>query len=121
MKYEVFERVIDLLKKSSTLYDTLYRAGLDVANISDDYSTIITHLIGSIYGDNGESVFSWWCYEKEWGTRTDLTMSDVNGNILCETMKDLYVYLEENKTNDYTIKPYMTDDERMAIIKQMFN
>lgn len=120
MKYEVFERVIALLKKSSEIDHALYKAGLDVANITDDLHTIITHLIGSIYGDDGGDTFSWWCHDKEWGTRTDLTMTDADGNSLCETMEDLYQYLEENKNDDYRLRIPMTDEERMETFRALF-
>jgi len=120
MKYEVFEHIVHQLKKQSDLEHEVYKVGLDISNVTDGLHGIITHLIAAYYGTDGEETFSWWCYEQERGARKDMTMTDQDGNLLCETMEDLHAYLEENKTDDYVIKRPMTEDERLKILKAMF-
>lgn len=120
MKYEVFEHIVLSLKKQSDTESAVHAVGLDTSCVTDDLHSIITHLIAAQYGSDGEETFSWWCYDKEWGTRKDVNMTDLDGNILCETMEDLHAYLEENKTDDYVIKLSMTDEERLEILKAMF-
>ena len=83
-------------------------------------------LIGSIYGREGRDTFDWWCYEKNFGERTDLKMTDKDGNELCRTIEELHQYLEDNKVNDYYLSKYqtiptMTDEERTALLNQLMS
>jgi hypothetical protein len=120
MKKEVFLEVLRELKNAQTIEDKLYDAGLDATNINDSFHRIVTHLIGTIYGDEGLDIFYWWFYDKEFGTREDLKMGDAKGNEICRTAEELYDYLEANKTDDYELAPILSDEERMAIFKSVF-
>ena len=120
MKLEVFEEVIELLKKHQSKIDAAYKAEIDLVNFCDTLEQVISLLIGSYYGKEGKETFDWWCYDKNWGERTDLTMTDKDGNELCRTVEELHQYLEENRTDDYELPRTMSEEERMQIFKQLY-
>jgi hypothetical protein len=119
MKYEVFVEVVNLLKGYKEKEDAVYKQGLDLYNFTEQLQYSVSLLIGSIYGKDGLETFDWWCYDKEWGTRDDLTMTDREGNQLCRTIEELHQYLEENKTEDFELKKPLSDEEREEIFKAM--
>ena len=120
---EVFERIVFELKEQQEKLDKAYEAGIDHINFTGPYESVISMLIGSIYGQEGKETFDWWCYEKNFGERTDLTMTDKDGNKLCRTIEELHQYLEDNKVNDYYLSKYeiMTDEERTALLNQLIS
>ena len=120
MKLEVFKQIVSKLKQQQESLDKAYEAGIDLINFTDSYESVISMLIGSIYGMEGRDTFDWWCYEKKWGERMDLTMTDKDGNELCRTIEELHQYLEENRTDDYELPRLMSEEERMQIIKQLY-
>ena len=98
---EVFERIVFELKEQQEKLDKVYKAGIDPIDFTGPYESVISMLIGSIYGQEGRDTFDWWCYERDFGKRTDLTMTDKDDNEICRTIGELHQYLEENKVNDY--------------------
>ncbi len=120
---EVFERIVFELKEQQEKLDKAYEAGIDHINFTGPYESVISMLIGSIYGQEGKETFDWWCYEKNFGERTDLTMTDKDGNKLCRTIEELHQYLEDNKVNDYYLSKYeiMTDEERKDLLNQLMS
>ena len=120
---EVFERIVLELKEQQEKLDKAYEAGIDHINFTGPYESVISMLIGSIYGQEGKETFDWWCYEKNFGERTDLTMTDKDGNKLCRTIEELHQYLEDNKVNDYYLSKYeiMTDEERKDLLNQLMS
>ena len=120
MKLEVFKEIIGVLKKHQSKIDAAYKAEIDLINFCDPLEQVISLLIGSYYGKEGKETFNWWCYDKNWGERIDLTMTDKDGNELCRTIEELHQWLEENKTNDYELPHYMTKEEREETIKKLF-
>ena len=123
MKLEVFKQIVSKLKQQQESLDKAYEAGIDLINFTDSYESVISMLIGSIYGQEGRDTFDWWCYERDFGKRTDLTMTDKNGNELCRTIEELHQYLEENKVNDYYLSKYqiMTDEERKDLLDKLIS
>jgi len=103
MKRQVFIEVIHLIKKQNKKIQDAYNVGVDLIEFYDSNAQAISHLIGAHYGKEGLDIFNWWCYERNFGKRTDLTMTDGDGNILCLTIDDLYEYLEENKNSSYDL------------------
>jgi len=120
MTIKVFKEVIRLLKEQNDSIVIAYKAGVDLVNFFDPVSTAVSHMIGALYGIEGRETFEWWCYEKEWGTRKDLNMTDIDGKVLCETIEDLFEYLKENAKDDYEIKKALSLEERMKVFKQIF-
>lgn len=121
MKFEVFQEIVQLLQKQNVAEQKAYDAGIELYNFNDAIHFAITHLIGAVYGKEGLDTFDWWCYEKEWGTNTDLSMTDREGNQLCQTLEELYQYLEDNKSDDYELPHKLTDEERAILITKMFS
>jgi len=103
MKLDVFKEIVAQLKLMDEKENKLYESGLDIYNFNDNYQFVITHLIGSIYGHSGLETFQWWCYDKNWGAREDITMKSQDGAELCRTVEELHEYLEKNKKDDYDI------------------
>jgi len=120
MKLDVFKEVVRLLKSQSDRDSAIYGMGVDLSEFESPLQWVISHLIGSIYGKEGKETFEWWCYDKEWGTKTEITMTDVEGNLMCETIEDLHQYLEDTIVLDYELPKKYTDDERISILKKMF-
>lgn len=123
IKLEVFERIVFELKEQQEKLDKAYEAGIDHINFTGPYESVISMLIGSIYGQEGRDTFDWWCYEKNFGERTDLKMTDKDENELCRTIEELHQYLEENKVNDYYLSKYqiMTDEERKDLLDKLIS
>lgn len=123
MKFSIFAEIISLLKKHHETTDIIYKQGLDLTYLNDDLHKVISYAIGSIYGKEGLEIFDWWCYEKEWGERKDINMWEGNdeNNTICNTIEELYQFLEENKNDDYSLPRKMTPEERLEVIKQMFS
>lgn len=120
MKLEVFKEIIALLQEQEHKIDKAYKAEVDLVNFIDPISTVVGLLIGSAFGKDSKETFDWWCYEKEWGTRKDLTMTTADGTALCETIEELYDYLVENAKDDFELPYKMTEEERLAHLKNMF-
>lgn len=120
MKFEVFKEIIARLKKHETQSRVVYSNGIDLFNFEDNLSSVVSMLIGSIYGKDGLNTFEWWCYDKEWGTRDDFKMTDSEENELCSTIEELYNYLEENKKSDYSLKRPLSQEELNNIFSGFF-
>ena len=120
MNFEVFTEVVETIKKQQEQSHELYKLGIDLANFEDPLHRVINHLIGSIYGKEGLETFYWWCCEKEFGTRADITMHNSDGILVCETIEDLWQWLEDFAVWDYELTPPMTDEERMEQLKKIF-
>lgn len=120
MKLKVFKEIISLVQQQSNNIDLAYKSGVDLINFFDPLSQVISHLIGSIYGKEGLDTFDWWCYEKDWGQKTHLKMTDKNGEEICRTIEELHSWLEENKVDDYDLPYKMTEEERIKFLKNIF-
>lgn len=120
MKLDVFKEVIRLLKEQTERDNAVYKLNIDLTEFVSPLQTIISHLIGSIYGKDGLNTFDWWCYEKDWGTKTDMTMTDSDNNIMCETVEDLHQYLEDTITWDYELPKKHTPEETLELLKTLF-
>ena len=120
IKLEVFKEIVSKLKEQQESLDKAYKSGVDLINFVDPLESAISMLIGSIYGKEGKETFDWWCWEKEWGERMDLKMTDKDGDELCRTVEELHQYLEENRTDDYELPRTMSEEERMQIFKQLY-
>lgn len=120
INFEVFKEIIEKLESSQERCRAVNRYGIDLVNFEDELQSVISMLIGSIYGNEGLETFDWWCYEKDWGKRKDLHMTDSEGNLLCETIEDLHEWLEENSKSDYELPRKMTEEERKILLSNLF-
>ena len=122
MKLEVFKEVVGKLQEQEQILDRTFKAGVDITDLLDPIHSVVTHLIGTIYGGVGLDVFDWWCYEKEWGKREDLTMTDAEGKTFCNTVEELYEYLEsfdEEQKKEYSLPKQLSHEERVEIMKSI--
>lgn len=121
MKLEVFKELIEKLKVQSQKERDAYNVGVDLFEFNNEFHSIVSILIGSYYGKDGLETFDWWCYEKKWGSREDLKMTDQDNNELCRTIEDLHQYLEENKKSDYELPrklfPSELEKELTSLVK----
>lgn len=120
MEFRTFESIIQLLKDHSKKTSDLYTLGIDLIQYAEPLEIVISHLIGTIYGQEGKEWFEWWCYDKNWGENKELTAHDEHGNRICETIEEIWKYLEEIKVADYTLPKELTTEERLNIIKTIF-
>ena len=60
----------------------------------------IIKVISDIVGDDNEWI-EWYIYEKEWGIKEDMEVTDVNNNIVpSETLGDLWELIQSSKDGD---------------------
>lgn len=122
MKLESFEYLIEKLANSSKKDNDFYKLGLDISNISDPYSQIITHLLRVYYGEEGEDWISWFLYE-----RVDDGEShayDEEKNPICYDIESLWKHVEgirvSSSFQEYVPKKPMTEDEITEQLKNFF-
>jgi hypothetical protein len=121
MDIDVFKRVVELLKATQEKDLAIYKLGINLTNVNEDYQEIISHLIGAYYGPEGKETFEWWCYDKEFGERADLTMTNSDGIELCQTIDDLHQYLEDTAAPfSYKLPQKMTQEERIDFMSAIF-
>lgn len=120
LKLKVFKEIVSQVRLQSDNISLAYKSGIDLINFFDPSSSAISHLIGGIYGKDGLDTFNWWCYDKNWGQRTDLKMTDKNGQEICRTVEELHSWLEENKDDDYDLPHKMSDVERINFLENIF-
>lgn len=120
MKFEVFAEIVALIKEQSDKEHLAHQTGIDLLEFNNPIHTAVSHLIGTIYGPEGKDVFDWWCYEKDWGARKDLVMTEADGTEVCQTLVDLHDWLETNKTDEYGLPTKLTLEERLSLIASIF-
>ena len=118
MQLEIFKEIIAKMQEHDAIIDKTYDAGIDLTNLMDPIQNVVSHLIGSIYGEEGKDTFDWWCFYNEYGTR-DLEMTDKEGNRLCRNIEDLYIYLETNRTASLALYSRRSISERKKILYQL--
>ena len=124
MQYTVFKEVITKLQEVQEKNHSLYKLGIDLSNcIEDDYSEIITLILKSHYGLEGEDMISWWLYED---VEKVLYSSNTNKIIRkLKTIEQLWKYCEELRNSkefkEYELPKKLSDKERMDILKGIFN
>ena len=119
MEYSKFSEIVLRLKAHDERILKLSRLGVDLIELNDDLSTIISLLIEEVYGKEGLDWFSWFCWEsdfgeKDWSKHPTYKMiegkmvkvkeagevshgaTDENGNPICHSIQSTWEYLEEN-------------------------
>lgn len=122
MKLESFEYLISSLKEASDRDNSIYKLGLDLSDISDDYQKIITHLLKVYYGESGEDWISWFLYERK--EDESFQAWDEDKNPICYDVESLWKHVEEIRVSsdfeEYTPKSPMTPEEVAHHIKSIF-
>lgn len=93
MTYENFLRVTLSLQKQERLIKDLDNLNVDLFTFVDPYHGIIYNLIKEIYGAEGADMFSWFCYDNDFG-QNGLDNFDKAGNRICFSHESLWAYLE---------------------------
>lgn len=108
MNKEHFIKLMTVIKERycslESVYDKLNELFGDVSyRFIDDTSLFpIIKVIADIVGDD-ESWIEWYIYEKEWGTKEDMEVTDVNNNVVpSETLEDLWRLIQNSKEGDRT-------------------
>ena len=109
MTYERFLKIILGLQKEDKTIKILYDNGVDLINFVGTYQAIVKELMEEIYGAEGEELFSWYCWENDFGQR-GLDAFDENNNRICYSHESLWEYLEKN-CKTYTVKKYKEDEK----------
>jgi hypothetical protein len=122
MKLESFAYLIKSLKDSFEKDHEFYKLGLDISNISDPYSQIITHLLRVYYGESGEDWISWFLYER---VDSDESQAwDEEKNPICYDIESLWKHVEEIRVSsdfqEYVPKKPMTEEERQELLENFF-
>ena len=97
MEKTVFFNLIEQLEKHDHKIHDLYRLGVDLIDLNDPLNSVIKDLMVECFGVDGEDMISWWCYEKDFGKREDLTCRDKDGNLICQDLDGLYEYIQTLK------------------------
>lgn len=98
MEKTVFFNMIEELEKRDNKTKTLYLLGVDLTELDSPFESVIRNLMIECFGVDGEDMISWWCYEKDFGKREDLTCQDKDGNLICQDLDGLYEYIQNLKT-----------------------
>jgi hypothetical protein len=122
MKLESFAYLIKSLKDSFEKDHEFYKLGLDISNISDPYSQIITHLLRVYYGESGEDWISWFLYER---VDSDESQAwDEEKNPICYDIESLWKHVEEIRVSsdfqEYVPKKPITEEERQELLENFF-
>jgi len=124
MKYELFENIILNLKKVEETSQKFYDLGLDISNIEDEYSKIITNLLGAYYSKVGLDWIEWFLYERVSFDGEIGEATDENNNQICFDIKSTWEFIENIKNSedfeDFELKMPMTDEQRMEILTELF-
>lgn len=96
MTLENFLKITLQLQKQDKIISNLYENNVDLIEFVDPYHHIIANLIKEIYGEEGYDMFSWFCFENDYGNGK-LKAYDVNKNQICYSHESLWEYLEKLK------------------------
>lgn len=117
MKLEVFKDILDRIRKTEDVVSDLYPM-IDITNVTDGYSQIITTLLRCYYGEDAEDWISSYLFEhldnEPWAW-------DENGKEILRTDEELWVFCEQLRVtkNEYSIKEPMTEEEREKLLHLM--
>jgi hypothetical protein len=123
MKLEVFEEILNKLRKQSDKQDALYALDVDLINYSDDHNSVINILLEVYYGKEGADWISWYLWERDpVGTSDQATTSD--GKPICYDDKSLWKEVEQcrlDNTKEYELPAKLTDEERLQVLTMIQN
>ena len=100
MNKEQFKEIINQLKTISDYADKYYEFGIDLFEgqfpiLNPAYKTIDL-LLDQIYTQDGHEWIDWFCYENDFGEK-QMEAYDENGKLICQTIDDLFDYIEQYK------------------------
>ena len=131
MEKKTFEHFIKTSIAKGKKEQAIYDNGLDLINFMDDYVSINTILLRSIYGVEtadliDEFIYDYVCDELEKNKSNYVIYKDDEILADCSTLDSLYDYVESVRLElskegySYKMKEPLTDEEKMNLIKQLF-
>lgn len=103
MTKEQFIKLMTVIKERYYSLESIYDKFNDLFGdvgykfISNTSLFPIIKTISEIIGDN-EDWIEWYVYEKEWGIKEDMEVTDVNNNVVpSETLEDLWELIQNSK------------------------
>lgn len=132
MKKYTFTRFIEISIEKGKKEKNIYSNGLDLINFLDEYTKLNSILLNSIYGESTSDIISdFICdsiYDELENHKSNYVVYDNDNNIIadCSTIDSLYYYSESERLRlisenySYEMKPDMTEEERLNIIKDLF-
>lgn len=106
MNKEQFIKLMAVIKERHDSLENVYDKLDDIFGDVEDRFVANTSLfpiikvISDIVGDDNEWI-EWYIYEKEWGTKEDMEVTDVNNNVVpSETLEDLWELIQSSKEGD---------------------
>jgi len=138
MNYSNFLKVILKQQLLDKQIEEAYKLKIDLIDFVDEYNQISSILIKEIYGEDGYELYSWFCYENDYGHKDcniidgeiQYNATDGKGNPICYSFESLWEYLEQNcKVKECTVRvkksKYVSvndfNDKINKIFKNIFN
>ena len=99
MKKENFMKMCEYIRMEMTRGSELYKHGLDTIEYDALGASLTELLMKEIFTKDGFEWVQWFLYDKGWATgkMNDLLAQDEHGNLICQTIDDLYDFLKQNK------------------------
>lgn len=120
MKLEVFKNILDNIRKQEEILDNAYKAGVDLINLMDNFHSVINTLLKVYYGEEGADWISWYLYDRD--PNKGPQAWDKDKNPICYDDESLWREVEQcrlDNTEDYMLPTPMTDEERLASLKNL--
>lgn len=106
MNKEQFIKLMTVIKERYYSLECVYNKLNDLfGDVGDKFMSNVSifpiiKTISEIIGDN-EDWIEWYVYEKEWGIKEDMEVTDVNNNVVpSETLEDLWELIQGSKEGD---------------------
>ena len=106
MTKEQFIKIMTVIKDRYCSLESVYNKLNDLfGDVGDKFMGNVSifpiiKVMSEIVGDN-EGWIEWYIYEKEWGTKEDMEVTDVNNNVVSsETLEDLWELIQSSKDGD---------------------
>jgi len=99
MTYEVFESIINTMRVEQDRLSSLQEHRVDLFEFVLPYIEIITKLLESEFGVEGNDWISWYMYENDF-RRKGLGAWDENKNPMCYDIQSLWNYLNTIKNKN---------------------
>ena len=119
MNFNVFELTILSLQKLKEDQIKLKDLGVDLIDYTHHLVSCNHHLLGTIYGEHELHIIDWWCYDNDFGNN-GFQMHDENDNLVCSDLKDLWIYLEKECSNEGEYKIEFNSCEELNYLKNLF-
>lgn len=99
MDYTSFFNIIETYKQGSEILSELHDIGFDFFEGKYQLSNILykqlEYSIKAVYTEEGFDWVNWYIFERDFGL-IDLEAHDENNNKICNTLEDIFLYLEKN-------------------------